>query len=200
MTSSPRYEILAPRLLGGEFNEATALGSATWLWLHSARHRNVPLHTLSTLLLPAIKHGKFVLVSERGQPVFYMSWADLDEQAESRYLRHSPEQMPQQDWDSGQRMWILDWIAPFGHTRLMTQLLRTRLLPTRCLRTLYHKGSERGLRIKEMHGVAVHPLEARAWFDQHPAALPDRMSLARELAAPVPDASHPPILPLGLSA
>jgi cytolysin-activating lysine-acyltransferase len=129
MTPAPRFEILAPRLLAGEFNEATAFGSAAWLWLHSARHRNVPLHTLSTLLLPAIKEGRFVLVSERGQPVFYMSWADLDEAAEARYLQHSPEQMRQEDWSSGERLWILDWIAPFGHTNLMMQLVRKRLIP-----------------------------------------------------------------------
>ena len=174
MAHPPRFEILAPRLLEGEFNEATAFGSAAWLWLHSARHRNVPMHTLSTLLLPAIKHGKFILVSERGQPVFYMSWAELDEEAEARYLSQSPEQMRQSDWDSGQRLWILDWIAPFGHTRLMRQLVGSRLLPNRSFRALYHRGGERGLRIKEMHGVAVHPREARAWFEQHPPAWPQR--------------------------
>ena len=182
MTPAPRFEILAPRLLAGEFNEATAFGSAAWLWLHSARHRNVPLHTLSTLLLPAIKEGRFVLVSERGQPVFYMSWADLDEAAEARYLQHSPEQMRQEDWSSGERLWILDWIAPFGHTNLMMQLVRKRLMATRIMRTLYHRGAERGMRIMELHGMAVHPREARAWFALHPPATPAIASVADPLA------------------
>jgi len=172
MANASRFEILAPRLIDGDFNEATAFGSASWLWLHSERHRNIPLHTLATLLLPAIKQRKFVMVSEGGRPVFYMSWADMDEQAEARYLRHSPEQMRSEDWDSGQRMWILDWIAPFGHSKLMTRLVRNRLLAARTMRTLYHKGTDSGLRIKELHGVAVHPREARAWFENHPVAIP----------------------------
>lgn len=196
MTPAPCFEILAPRLLEGEFNEATAFGSAAWLWLHSPRHRNVSLHTLSTLLLPAIKEGKFILVSERGQPVFYMSWADLDEAAEARYLQHSPEQMRQQDWNSGERLWILDWIAPFGHTRLMMQLVRKRLMANRIMRTLYHRGSEQGLRIKELHGMAVHPCEARAWFALNPPAVQVGHAIA---PAPAP-AIATSLDPLALSA
>ncbi|WP_343583466.1 toxin-activating lysine-acyltransferase [Herbaspirillum sp.] len=178
MASASRFEILAPRLIDGEFNEATAFGSVSWLWLHSERHRNIPLHTLATLLLPAIKQRKFVMVSEGGKPVFYMSWADMDEEAESRYLRHSPEQMRSEDWDSGERMWVLDWVAPFGHSRLMSRLIRGRLFARCQLRSLYHKGSDSGLRIKEMHGVAVHPREARAWFDTHPVAIQGAAALS----------------------
>jgi cytolysin-activating lysine-acyltransferase len=37
--------------------------------------------------------------------------------------------MRQEDWSSGERLWILDWIAPFGHTNLMMQLVRKRLIP-----------------------------------------------------------------------
>jgi cytolysin-activating lysine-acyltransferase len=165
------FEIVAPRLVDCDFNEATVFGSAAWLWLHSERHRNIPLHTLSTLLLPAIKHKKFILVSESGKPVFYFSWADLSEEAEQRYLRHSPEQMRDEDWCSGERMWVLDWIAPFGHNNLMNRLLKRKLLAGRCMRTLYHRGSETGMRVKKLHGIAVLPEEARAWFDAHPTVL-----------------------------
>lgn len=171
MTNTLPFEVLAPRLIEGEFNEATAFGSACWLWLHSDRHRNIPLHTLATLLLPAIKQRKFILVSEVGRPVFYMSWADLDEESESRYLRHSPEQMRNEDWDSGDRLWILDWVAPFGHSKAMTRLVHNLLLSSRTARALYHKGTQTGMRIKELHGVAVHPREARAWFERHPVAV-----------------------------
>jgi len=162
------YEIIAPGLLEQDWNEAAALGSAIWLWMHSRQHRDAPLHTLSVLLLPAIKRRQFILVAEAGRPVFYLSWANLSVEAEQRYLRNSPLLMPEEDWDSGERMWILDWIAPFGHTRAMSRLLERHLFANRLARALYHRGEERGLRIKTFHGIATPLAEARWWFRQNP--------------------------------
>lgn len=162
------YDIIAPGLVEESWNEAAVLGSAAWLWMHSKSHRDAPLHTLSVLLLPAIKRRQFILAAEAGRPVFYLAWAKLSAEAESRYLRNSPLSMPEADWDSGERMWILDWIAPFGHTRAMTRLLERRLFADRLVRALYHRGDERGLRIKTFRGSAVLPEEARWWLQQHP--------------------------------
>ncbi len=83
-------DIIAPGLIDEPWSEAAVFGSATWLWMHSKAHRDAPLHTLPTLLLPALKHRQFVLGSEHGKPVFYLSWLNLDEAAEQRYLRQSP--------------------------------------------------------------------------------------------------------------
>lgn len=171
MAKFEHLEIVAPRLLDGEFNEATVFGSAAWLWMHSDRHKNIPLHTLSTLLLPAIKHRKFLLASENGKPIFFVSWADLSEEAEMRYIKNSPEQMRDEDWCSGERMWILDWIAPFGHNNMMFKLMTRKFFAGLHMRTLYHRGSETGLKIKQMRGMAVLPEEANLWFERHPTIL-----------------------------
>jgi cytolysin-activating lysine-acyltransferase len=166
-----RYEgldIIAPEALGGEFGEAEVFGSAVWLWMHSAAHHDAPLYLLSALLLPALKTRQFVLASENGKPVFYLSWARLSEQAERRYLANPPQCMPASDWISGDRRWLLDWIAPFGHTRRLRSLVLHRLFPGWCVRALYHRGDKKGLRVMRFHGLAVTPEEARFWFAQHP--------------------------------
>lgn len=178
-----RLEVTAPLILGGDCNEAEVLGAAAWLWMHSQAHRDAPLHTLSALLLPALKHRQFVLASEDGKPVFYMSWANLDEEAERRYLDNPPVCMPPEDWASGERMWIVDWVAPFGHSRAMSRLLARRIFSDRCARTLYHRGDNRGLRILTFHGIAVLPEEARFWFDTHPVALGE--SAKRDQPSPI---------------
>lgn len=162
-------DIIAPRLLRASCNEAEALGSAVWLWMHSASHRDAPLKVLPAVLLPAIKRRQFVLAVEAGKPVFYLSWASLGEEAEARYLSNPPERMPEADWASGDRLWLLDWVAPFGHTRAMRHVI-ARLFADRCLRSLYHRGDERGLRVMEFKGIAVMKEEARAWFFDHPIA------------------------------
>ena len=164
------YDITAPAITGEACNEAEALGSAVWLWMHSAEHRDAPLHALSALLLPAIKTGQFVLAVENTKPVFYLAWARLSIEAESRYLNNPPHCMPEADWASGERMWILDWIAPFGHTHTMSRLFLSQLFPKRWMRALYHRGNEHGLRIKTFRGIAVMPQEARHLFNTHPVA------------------------------
>ncbi len=175
-----RYEIIAPGLLEQSWDEAAALGSAVWLWMHSREHREMPLHTLPALLLPALKRRQFILVAEAGQPVFYLSWANLGLEAEQRYLSNPPICMPETDWDSGERMWILDWVAPFGHSRAMSRLLERYLFANRWARALYRRGEERGMRIKTFRGIAVLPEEARFWFERNPVP-----------AHPAPTTSHP---------
>lgn len=164
------FDIIAPQVTGEAFNEAEVLGSVVWLWMHSESHCDTPLHLLSALLLPAIKNRQFVLSSENGKPVFYLSWAGLNREAEQRYLHNPPHYMPEGDWASGDRVWFLDWIAPFGHSRRMRTLLAHRLFPRWCARSLYHRGDEKGLRVMTFRGVAVTPQEARFWFEHNPPA------------------------------
>ena len=161
-------QILAPGLLTQDWSEAEALGSAAWLWLHSAFHRDAPVHALGPMLVSAIKHRQFILAIEAGRPIFYLSWACFDEAAEARYLSRHPVFMPDADWHCGDRMWILDWIAPFGHTRQISRLLERELFAERWMRTLYHRGDERGLRVKTFQGRTVSRAFARQWFETHP--------------------------------
>lgn len=169
--TSQTLDVTAPGLIEESWNEAGALGAAVWLWMHSKSHREMPLRTLSTLLLPAIKRRQFILAAEAGRAVFYLSWANLSPEAERRYLQRHPLCMPEADWGSGNRMWLLDWIAPFGHSRVMQRLLARQLFANRLARSLDHRGDERGLKIKTFRGMAVLPEEARAWSATHPVAL-----------------------------
>ncbi len=147
-------DIIAPHVAGSSpgVNEAEVLGSAVWLWMHSESHRDTPLHMLSRLLLPAIKARQFVLASENGKPVFYLAWACLNAEAESRYLRNMPECMLPEDWTSGDRTWILDWVAPFGHTWQLRRLLAEKLFPERSACSLNHRGNLTGLRVMTFRG------------------------------------------------
>jgi len=171
-----KLDIIAPGLIEQTWSEAEVLGSSVWLWMHSSSHRDMPLHTLSALLLPAIKHRQFILAAQGGRAVFYLSWANLSADAEQRYLQQHPIQMPLEDWNSGERMWMLDWVAPFGHTAEVNRLLRRQLFANRLGRMLYHRGDERGMKIKTFQGMAVLPEEARMWFESHPVAVaPNRL-------------------------
>lgn len=163
-------DVIAPAFSGDAYSEAEVLGSAVWLWMHSSFHRDFPLHTLSTLLLPVLKRKQFVFASENGKPVFFMSWAEMNAEAESRYIRQPAVCIRDEDWQSGDRTWIIDWVAPFGHTGVTQRLLSHQLFINRCVRSLYHRGNGKRTRVMQMHGVAVLPLEARHWFATNPTA------------------------------
>jgi cytolysin-activating lysine-acyltransferase len=169
--SAPGIDVIAPGLLQQEWREAEAFGAATWLWMQAATRRDTPVSWLSTLLLPPIAQRQFLIATEAGRPVFYVSWANFSETAEHHYVNGPRAAMVADDWISGDRMWIIDWIAPFGHTRMMHALLMKQLLASRCMRSLYHRGAERGVRIKSFRGNAVNPAEARAWFASHPVVI-----------------------------
>ena len=164
-------DVIAPGLLDTPCDEAQAMGSAVWLLMHSAFHRGMPLWGLSVLLLPAIKRRQFVLASEQSKPVFFFTWATFSPDAERRYLSSPLLAMLEADWASGDRTWFLDWIAPFGHTRIARRLI-SRLFPTTCARSLYHHSATRGLRVMEFHGFAVMPEEARTWSALNPPLAP----------------------------
>lgn len=157
------FTVQAPLLLGGEVSEAEILGASVWLWMHSPMHRDAPLHALPTVLLPIIKRQQYVLVSQAGRPVFFLSWMWLDQIAEKRYLTEPTVMIKDEDWCSGDRMWFRDFIAPFGHTAAMSRLLREELLPHHCARFLWHKGESVRPGIKTFRGRGVTRDDFRIW-------------------------------------
>lgn len=169
---TPPLHIVAPGISGEACNEAEMLGSLCWLLLHSNFHRDMPLYGLGSMLLPAIARQQFLLLLEAGRPVAYLTWAHFDADAETRFLSQHPVHMPAADWQSGDRLWLLDFVAPFGHSARLGRLLRDRVFPGQCLRYLDHRGDSRGLRIRSHHGTAVSPEAARQWFALHPVRRP----------------------------
>jgi cytolysin-activating lysine-acyltransferase len=145
------FSITSPALEAPARSEAEAFGSVAWLYMQTPKHQDMPLHALNSVVLPPLKAGQYILASalQRGsqQPVAYMAWATFSADAESRYLEN-PSLIGSEDWTSGDRMWITDWFTPFGHSAEFSNAAES-LLPNSCLRALYHRGNERGLRIKE---------------------------------------------------
>jgi cytolysin-activating lysine-acyltransferase len=167
------FKIVAPALGLPSHSDAETLGAVTWLWMHSQRHRDLPLIALSQSLLPPLKAHQFILVSDLratagGRPVAYVAWANFSAEAESRYLRSGATAMLHaEDWTGGDRMWVTDIVAPFGHTHQFCKLV-TKLLPDSCWRALYHRGDERGQRIKVLRGENVSLVDADSWWRARP--------------------------------
>jgi len=163
-----KINVICPAKTGVAFNEAEILGLIVWLFMHSGAHKELPIMDMPVVLLPAIKNGQFILGLEGDKPVFFMSWAEMDAAAEARYIDQPPEIMPLADWQSGDRTWCLDWVTPFGHSHSLSRLVRQKLFSDSCLRSLYHRGDKKGMRIMNFHGRLLTHQQAKQWFDEHP--------------------------------
>ena len=89
-----------------------AIGDAVRLMLASPAHRGLSLTAFQERVAPAVELDQFRILRKQGRPLAYLSWAKLDAAAERRIAGSgtvavlSPE-----DWNSGERPWIVDHIA-----------------------------------------------------------------------------------------
>lgn len=96
--------------------------------------------------IACVKNGQFALFCKGTQPIGYISWAYFDEVAQAHYLESDRHLRDNSDWNCGDNIWLIQWFAPLGHSHQMRSAVR-QLFPSTTVRALYHKGSDKGLRI-----------------------------------------------------
>lgn len=163
--------ITAPSVAAPDRSEAEIFGCVVWLWMNSKSQSDMPLSALALWLLPALKSRQFLLAYEadgqQTKPVAYMAWAELSAEAESRYVDNPALGLSPEDWCSGDRVWITDFFAPYGHAKPFSDVV-TATLPDFCFRSLYHRGGERGMRILYFRGDHVRLKQSKQWWKDRP--------------------------------
>ncbi len=146
---------LLPSLSTRTLNRAEALGMITWLWLNSPLHFDWPVHLLASNVWPAIELRQFFILRQKnGLPLMYGSWAWFDEKREQQYLS-DPRSIPSDAWNCGDRMWFIDWIAPFGGSRRVINKLRQDIFPNGAAWALRVKKGRSLGQIQDHFGVHV---------------------------------------------
>jgi len=116
-----------------------AMGRIAWLWCNSDLHNTWPIALQTRFVLPPVTLGQYAIVERNGVPQAYCSWARMTLAAETEYILN-PNSLKPEDWAAGDRLWVIDWIAPFARHDSMT--LRAEL------RRRFPKDIVRGLRVK----------------------------------------------------
>ncbi|MGE0099845.1 MAG: toxin-activating lysine-acyltransferase [Hydrogenophaga sp.] len=94
------------------------LGSAVWLWMHDRQHGSHTLRDVEHRLLAPIEAGQFIVARQAdapAHPLALLLFARFDARSEARYLADPALKIAYRDWRSGDRIWLIDWVAPFGH-------------------------------------------------------------------------------------
>lgn len=93
-------------------------GQAVWLMTQSPVHRNFFLSDLEWMVMPPLLLRQFRIFPGKNQPIGLALWGKLTEDAEKRLMTPNARLAPQ-DWNAGDRLWLVELLAPFGHQDVM---------------------------------------------------------------------------------
>ncbi|MGJ4931613.1 toxin-activating lysine-acyltransferase [Bradyrhizobium sp. HKCCYLS2038] len=99
------------------------LGEILWLYAHSPIHQRLRLHEVEQFVMPAIKHNRYRIYKRNGIPIGYVGIARLSKEVEDAWLGGKYVLQPD-DWISGDRLWYLQFVVPFGDTLEVRNRLR----------------------------------------------------------------------------
>jgi cytolysin-activating lysine-acyltransferase len=114
----------------------TAIGHAVWLMSRSPMHKHLFLTDIEWLVTPPILLSQFRLWNAGGNPLGFASWAYLGEEAEERIVTKGIRRLMPTDWKSGESLWLIDFLAPFGKPEEMLKELRETVHPGRKMKMI----------------------------------------------------------------
>jgi len=121
---------------GADSSRLTAIGHAVWLMSRSPMHKHLMLTDIEWLVTPPILLGQFRLWENAGNPFGFASWAYLGEEAEERIIQKGIRRLMPTDWKSGEQLWLIDFLSPFGQSEAMLKELREKTHAHRTMKML----------------------------------------------------------------
>ncbi|MGY0793133.1 toxin-activating lysine-acyltransferase [Azospirillum argentinense] len=104
---------------------AALLGEIVRLLTQSPTHRHQFLADLEWSVMPALMLRQIHLFRSKGRVVGVALWATVSDEVDARLSSGSTRLAPY-EWKSGEILWLVDIVAPFGGAeRMLNQLART---------------------------------------------------------------------------
>ena len=130
------------------FDSAGMLGSVAWLMMSSPAHKHLFITDFEWLVVPPILHKQFRIWRRRNVPVAYACWAYLNEAAETR-LRNGVRRLAPGEWKSGDNLWLVDLVAPFGGGEAAARDLKETVFKGQRVKTLQPSPDGSGFAVVE---------------------------------------------------
>lgn len=137
-----------------------AVGPVIMLYMQSSHRRYQFIGDLEWLLIPPLVLGQCKLYMKKEYPISYVSWAFLDEVAEKRLLQNGGKLRPD-DWKCGDRLWIIDIVAPFGGVENMLRDIQKNEFPGKLVRLLAPDPKTGGVSSRELPPYPADQQEAK---------------------------------------
>lgn len=166
-----KYLIHAPGLGRRAMDTVSAFDSAVWLAMHARRIMDLRLIQLNRLVLQPQQALCDVLICEDDghglTPRLWAVYAQFDALHEGAYVRDSSQPLSPGAWNSGERLWILDLVAPLGYSREIHRILRD-LFAGCTARSLSPRSHLQGQRLVVWRGRGCSSTEAQRFWAARP--------------------------------
>jgi cytolysin-activating lysine-acyltransferase len=86
-------------------------------------YRDWTVDQVSRCIIPAVNLNQCTGIVEDGYLVAWVSWAFMDEENGDKFLDGNYTMQPE-SWSSGDRLVMMDFIAPFQHTPQLVKIVR----------------------------------------------------------------------------
>lgn len=104
------------------------LGEIIWLMTRSTNHRYFFISDLEWMVMQPVSLGQFRVFHGDEFPVGVFFWAYVNEEVEER-LSNGVVRLAPDDWKSGDSLWLVDAITPFGNVPQMLEDLVKNVFP-----------------------------------------------------------------------
>ncbi len=107
-------------------SKVPVLGAVAWLMMQQPGLRHTLLSELDWRVMPPLVLDQAKLYMRDSAPVAFVSWAKMSAEVVERYKK-APHHLAPADWKSGDQIWIIDLVTPFGGAPEVIQELRETL-------------------------------------------------------------------------
>ena len=104
------------------------LGPALWLFAKDPQKKFGFIGDIDGTVLPPVILDQCRLYTKEGIPFAFFTWAKVSDDVDARLRGGQPSIAPH-EWQSGEHLWMVDMVAPFGHLEEMFAELRKDYLP-----------------------------------------------------------------------
>lgn len=104
------------------------IGSITHLMISSPLHLKYKISSIPERFIPSLIHNQFRFYEIDGNPIGFVNWAWLTDEVEEKFMT-TKYILNLDEWQGGNNLWFPEFIAPFGHARLIIQDLRRNIFP-----------------------------------------------------------------------
>ena len=126
-------------------------GEILSLLMSSKLHQKYRVLDIMNNILPAINLDQFKLYKKGDVPVAFISWANLDEATEKKYINKQYD-IQIEDWNKGDKLWFIDFICYGVDIKEIENDLKNNIFPSKIVRALRADESGKVKRIEEYKG------------------------------------------------
>lgn len=107
----------------GALAKLPILGPALWLYARDPAKKFMFVGDIDWAILPPIVLDQCRLYTRGGLPYAFVTWALVSEAIGTRLRSEQPKIAPH-EWQSGEEVWLIDAVAPFGQLDVTLKELR----------------------------------------------------------------------------